>query len=379
MQQLTHVENGSELTVLRVARVVLPAGIGGPHQISIVNGQIFAIEPISPANTGDIDDVLLSPGFIDMQVNGIGRHDVASASLEAFAEIDSALLSQGTTTWCPTIVSSAPETYSEKFDRVAAAIKRAPSLRPHLAGLHLEGPFLGGAPGAHDQRYSSSHLEQLIDDLPQFVRVVTIAPENRVGLEAICKLKIRNIVVSIGHSLADTAQLQLAVDAGATLVTHLFNAMSGVHHREPSVALFALTEDRLAAGLIADLVHVSARAINLAFRAKPGNIVLVTDAIAATSTWAVKRGIEIRNGAPRLADGTLAGSVLKMNEAIQNCVTSGIAEHSAFMAATREPARILGLTDRGVLDIGMRADLVAVDSDYGVRTTWIGGQKAFSK
>ena len=361
---------------LRVARVALPTGIVGPHVISIDAGLITKIEPIALAAC-ELIDVTLCPGFIDLQINGIDGVDVSTASGEDFAALDAAILRQGTTSWCPTLVSSAIESYAKKFERIGAAMARPAQLRPCIIGIHLEGPFLGGALGAHDTKYGNSKNTDFVSRLPDFVKIMTVAPDNAVAAGAIGELIRRNIVVSIGHTRALDAQMLAAVDAGATMITHLFNAMSEVHHRHDSVALIALTDDRLATGLIADLVHVSDRAIDLAFRAKPENVILVTDAIAHLGELAKARGIEIVGGAPRLADGTLAGSTLRMNEAIRNCVRSGVSEHRAITAATKTPARILGLFDRGQIAVGARADLVTLDGDFQVRSTWVAGEMAF--
>ncbi len=363
---------------LRVSRVVLPFGIAGPHEISIGDGLITGIEPIT-LDDGGIIEVLLSPGFIDVQVNGIDDVDVSTASGDDFAVLDAALLRQGTTTWCPTLVSSAIESYEKKFRRIAAAMARPAQLRPCVAGVHLEGPFLGGALGAHDPTHGSNQNTDFVRRLPDFVKMMTVAPENAVAVQVIQELVRRNIVVSLGHTHALDTQTLAAVDAGATMITHLFNAMSQVHHRHDSVALIALTDDRLATGLIADLVHVSSRAIDLAFRAKPENVILVTDAVAHLGDWTKRRGIEIVGGAPRLPDGTLAGSMLRMNNAIRNCVRSGVSEHRAILAATTNPARILGLFDRGQITVGARADLVALNDDFEVRSTWVAGELAYDR
>lgn len=336
-------------------------------------GLITSITPI----TSNYDDILLAPGFIDLQVNGIGAIDVAHACGDDWLTLDQALLRQGITTWYPTLISSPLDSYFEKFLRVTDAQSRTDYIRPEIAGIHLEGPFLGEALGAHDPRHLQVADTDWFSAIPDIVRIVTIAPENASAMAAIGALRARGVVVSIGHTRAPDELTVAAIDAGAQLVTHLFNGMSGIHHRHDGVALVALTDDRVAVSLIADLVHVQSRAINLAFRSKVHGVILVTDAVAHESTWAQRRGITHQDGAPRLLDKTLAGSSLAMNAAIKNVVQMcGVDLHSAIQAATATPARLLGLSDRGSIAVGCRADLVELDPDFGVRRTFIAGQHA---
>ncbi len=362
--------------VFRTAQIALPSGIFGPHQVTCERGIITSITPI----TSDYEEVLLAPGFIDLQVNGIGAVDVSEARGDDWLMLDRALLEQGVTTWCPTFISAPLNSYPNKYSQAVAAQGRPGDLRPAIAGIHLEGPFLGGAIGAHDPRFVQNENSEWFSLLPDIVRIVTLAPENTVAMAAISALRTRDIVVSIGHSRSSDVVTVRAIEAGAGLVTHLFNGMSGVHHRHDGVALVALTDDRVAVSLIADLVHVQSRAISLTFRAKPDSVVLITDSIAPHSDSARSRGIELIDGAPRLPDGTLAGSALTMNVAIKNVVQNCDVEiHLAIQAATATPAKILNLADRGTIAIGNRADLVALNSDFEIRHVWINGGLALTK
>ncbi|MEO5973754.1 MAG: amidohydrolase family protein [Ilumatobacteraceae bacterium] len=357
--------------VIRSAQIALPTGIAGPHEVICDRGLISAIKPIS----SDFEDVLLVPGFIDIQVNGIGAIDVSEAHGDDWLALDRDLLRQGVTTWCPTLVSARLESYANKFSRISDAQHRLARGRPAIAGIHLEGPFLGDAIGAHDPLFIQLINSEWLRNLPDNVRIVTVAPENAAASSAISAMRKRKIVVSIGHSKALDSDTVKAIDAGVQLVTHLFNGMSGVHHRHDGVALVALTDDRVVVSIIADLIHVQPRAIALAFRAKPDRIVLVTDSVAFRSESARIRGIELIDGAPRLPDGTLAGSALTMNQAVMNIVQHcSVDLHDAIRAATAIPARILGLADRGEISVGRRADLVALDPNFAVRYAWVGGE-----
>lgn len=343
--------------------------------MSCEQGLITAITPISE----DFEDVLLTPGFVDLQVNGIGQIDVSDAHDDDWPILDQALLRQGVTTWCPTLISAPLNSYSDKYGQITGAQLRTGVARPDIAGIHLEGPFLGEALGAHNTLYIQRNSSNWFSLIPNNVRIVTLAPENTAAMSAIGSLRARHIVVSIGHTRASDELTVAAIDAGAQLVTHLFNGMSGIHHRHDGVALVALTDDRVAVSLIADLVHVRPRAIDLAFRAKPQGVILITDSVPHLSKSAQRQGITAHDGAIRLPNGTLAGSSLSMNFAIRNVVQScAVNLHSAIQAATATPARLLGLSDRGSIAIGCRADLVALDSNFEIRRTWVGGELALS-
>ena len=368
-------------------RILTSAGLTGPGLVFFDDtGTITAIEP-TDASTPDIT---LVPGFVDLQVNGIDDVDVAAAQGEDWTKLGNRLLDQGVTAWCPTLVTNALHRFGEPLGRMSDARRGAASRSanlPTIIGAHLEGPFLGGAPGAHPR-----HLIAPIDldwlgglgdlgDLGDIVRLVTIAAEIPLAAEAAALLSRSGIVVSIGHSTPTATDVEAVVEAGASMVTHLFNGMSGVHHREPGLASVALVDDRLTVGLIADLVHVERRSIELAFRAKPEDrIVLVTDAVAwrAGSVGGGRNGIriELRDGAARLADGTLAGSAVTMDQMIRNVVNvCGIPLERAVRAASTNPARLMGCSDRGAIEVGRRADLVGLRGDLAVDGVWLHGAR----
>ena len=324
---------------------------------------------------GPTQDVSLVPGFIDVQVNGIDDIDVARATEDDWPRLAALLLDQGVTSWCPTLITAPLDRYAIPLLRIAEA-QRGPG--PSIIGAHLEGPFLGGAPGAHPRDLLAEIDPDWLSNLPQIVRLVTLAPELAHAKEAIETLVTRGIVVSLGHSTPSLVQVAAAVQAGATMATHLFNGMSGVHHREPGLAAAALADDRLFVGLIADLIHVHPLALELAFRIKPHDrTVLVTDAVAWRAGTAGAVGLSMRGGAPRLADGTLAGSALTMDAAIRNVVDHcGVSLEQAVRSASTNPAALMGCTDRGTIAVGQRADLVALDSKLHVAGVWLGGARA---
>jgi N-acetylglucosamine-6-phosphate deacetylase len=343
---------------LAAARVL---GFDGPAEVTVDDGIIAAIEPCSTA-----PDRTLSPGFVDLQVNGVDDLDVAAARGDDWDRYDELLFPTGVTTWCPTLVTAPLEDMARRLDAIPT--------RPTIAGAHLEGPFLGGRPGAHPP-----HLLRPIDldwlgALPPHVRIVTIAPELDGAVDAVRALVARGVTVSLGHSAATLEQVRACIDAGARMVTHLFNGMPPLHHREPGMVGAALTDDRVVAGLIADLVHVDATAVDVAFRAKPGRIALVTDAVAWRGARIGRIEIVHDGTAPRLPDGTLAGSSLTMDTAIRNVVgRAHVPLDAALRAASTTPAALVGLVDRGELAVGRRADLVLLDDGLQVTDVWSAG------
>lgn len=364
------------MVAIRAERALLPDGaLGGPVAVDVDGGNITRVSTADGSER--CPHHLLVPGFVDLQVNGHDDVDVAAASGGDWDRLDELLVDQGVTTWCPTLVTAPLGRLERAMARVGEAMARPGGKRPAIAGIHLEGPFLGGAPGAHRRDWLLPFDLTWLAELPASVRIVTLAPELEGAADVVRALADRGVVVSLGHSTATAAQASAAVDAGARLVTHLFNGMGPLHHRQPGLVGLALADPRLVVSIIADLVHVDAVALRIAFAAKgPGGIALVTDAIAWRAGNA-HAGSEVarRDGGPRLADGTLAGSALTMDAAVRNAVASGVDLAAALVAAAMTPAAVLGLADRGAVAVGRRADLVALDEQLGVEAVWIGGQR----
>lgn len=347
-----------------------PEGIVAPGAVELDGDRIAAVVPAR----GRVPDRTIVPGFVDLQVNGVDDVDVAVADGADWDRLDELLARQGTTTWCPTLVSAPLDSYAAPLARIAAAAAR-PGPRPSIAGAHLEGPFLGAMPGAHPLEHIVDVDRRWLAALPQVVAVVTLGPEAPGALGAIRALVRRGTLVALGHSAATFDEAVAAVDAGARLVTHCFNAMPSLHHREPGLVGAALVDDRLAVSLIADGVHVHPAVLRLAFRVKPrGKAVLVTDAVAWRAAHVGAISVRFDGTAPRLPDGTLAGSAVTMDRAVRNLVERcDIDLLDAVWAAATAPAALLGLDDRGRIAPGCRADLVALGPDLEVTATWVGG------
>jgi len=358
---------------IAASTVVTPVGVLAPGQVSVDDGLIVDVR----ASRGVAPDRVLCPGFIDLQVNGHDAVHVANAEGADWERLDALLLAQGVTAWCPTLTTSPLDAYAAPLARIAAAAARQDPRRPSILGAHLEGPFLGAATGAH----SAAHVRALDRDwlrgLPEIVRLMTLAPELEGVGAAIAELAAHGVVVSLGHSHASFDESIAAADAGARLVTHVFNAMSPLHHRAPGLAGAALSDPRLVPSVIADGVHIHPAVIRLVARAKGrGGWALVTDAVG----WRDERTggrVSMVDGAPQLADGTIAGSATTMDAAVGYVVRAGVGITDAVCAASETPARVLGVeTERGSLVPGLRADLVALDPDtLAARTTWVAGER----
>jgi N-acetylglucosamine-6-phosphate deacetylase len=359
------------MTFVDAARVLTSTGWTGPTRVHFDGATIARVEPLAGVGA----DRTLVPGFVDLQVNGIDDVDVTTADGADWERLDGLLLAQGVTTWCPTLVTMPLDRYARPLARIADAMARPVEGRPSIAGAHLEGPFLGGAPGAHPVSLIVPIDLDWLRALPPHVALVTLGAEQRDATTAAAMLVRAGRLVAVGHTACSEAEFDAAVAAGARLTTHLFNGMSGVHHRSPGAAAFALTNPSVSASLIADGVHVHPRVLRLAAQSLgPDRMVLVTDAVAWRAVSVGVIGMEFRDGAPRLPDGTLAGSVLTMDQAIRVACAAGVPLEHAIRAATTNPARLLGLHDRGEIAIGRRADLVVLTPTLEIDQVWVAGR-----
>ena len=344
-----------------------------------------------PAGAEKIDaGDMLAPGFVDLQVNGGGGVMLNDhPTVDGIETICRAHAPFGTTALLPTLITDTPEVTAAA---VAAGIEATRRKVPGFAGLHLEGPHLSIArKGAHDPRLirpmTDADLKALIaarKELPALL--TTVAPES-VTPEQVAALTKAGIVVSLGHSDATYRLATSAAEAGATMVTHLFNAMSQIGNREPGLVGAAIDTGSLSAGLIADGIHVHLSTIEIAMRAKsgPGNIFLVTDAMATIGTDLTNftlngRTIYRKEGRLTLADGTLAGADLDMISAVRfMCGLRGIDLRWALRMASFYPAQAIGWQDKlGRLTKGSAANVVALSDKLDMRAAWIDGEQVFA-
>jgi N-acetylglucosamine-6-phosphate deacetylase len=348
-------------------RLVLDDRVAG-GRVTIDDGLITAVD-LDDAVAGN--EPYIAPGFVDIHVHGWGGHD-AMGDFAALDGMSRELLRHGVTSFLPTAVTASLEELTSFAERVRAWTVSAPENGAEPLGFNLEGPFLAEARrGAHDPSkllvptdVPLEALEPLVDGL----RLVTIAPELPGALELIRWLRDRGVAISVGHSAAGLEAAQAGYAAGATSTTHIFNAMSGVDHRSPGVAVAALLDDAAYVELIADGIHVHSALWGLITRLKPPDrLLLVSDALAIAGTGDGRGtigGLEIEVVGPRVTlagTSTLAGSVLSLDAAVRNLVGTGVRLPDAVAAASRNPLTLLGVSDRGRIDLGQRADLVELD------------------
>jgi N-acetylglucosamine-6-phosphate deacetylase len=321
---------------------------------------------------------LAVPGFVDLQVNGFGGVDFAAADAAGYDAAGEALLETGVTAYQPTLIT-APE------ESLVAALREVPreSAGPRILGVHLEGPFLspkrlGAHPADARRDPDIDLLERLLQAGP--VAYMTLAPELPRALELVDVLQRRGIVVSCGHSDATAEQAAAAFDRGVRTVTHLFNAMRPLGHRDPGIAGAALARDDVLVQVILDGHHLAAETATVLWRAAAGRVALVTDAIAAAGTGdgdCFLGGVEVvvRDGVARRRDGVLAGSVVTMIESVRNLHSLGASLVEAVAAATSVPARILGRPRLGELRRDGEADVVVLDDRLEIRRVLKGGRE----
>ena len=358
-----------------------------PGRLHLADGRIAAVEP----DDAEADGPFVTPGFVDVHVHGWGGHDAMGtrADLDGMARV---LLRHGVTSFLPTAVTAGLDTLHAFADRVRAWMPAAPGDGAAPLGFNLEGPFLAvEKKGAQNPAFirapaSVTHadLEPLLDGL----RVITIAPEQPGALPLIAWLAERGVAVSLGHSIATVHQARAGFEAGGRTTTHLFNAMTGIEHRSPGLAVAALTDDAAYVELVADGHHVHESIWPIIIRAKPaGRLILVSDAVSVAGTEpgpANLGGLAVENRGDRVTlagTETLAGSAIALDTAVRNLVRSGVPLPAAAAAASRNPLALLGVVDRGRLAAGQRADLVVLDDDLRVTRVmrdgvgWVSGAR----
>ena len=383
---MTH-RAGPRQTILSGAAIFDGTTLRSGHALVIEEGRIAAILPEGAAPKG-VRVVLpggtLAPGFIDLQVNGGGGLMVdGSTDVAALRAICAAHIRLGATGILPTLITDTPEATASV---IAAGIAAAAAQVPGFLGLHLEGPHLDPRrKGAHDpaliRPMEPADLARLCDAaraLPALI--VTVSPAS-VTPEQIATLTAAGAIVSIGHSEATEAEARAAFHAGARCVTHLFNAMSQLGNREPGV-VGATLDSTVAAGLIADGLHVAPSTLRVALAARADGLFLVSDAMAVAGTDLTEftlgeRRILRKDGRLVLEDGTLAGADLSLPRAVQVLIQSvGIPPERALAMASAIPAQLIGAAaSLGHFAPGMAADIVHLSDDWGLQGVWKGGVK----
>jgi N-acetylglucosamine-6-phosphate deacetylase len=373
--------------LLKNVDVVLPDRVVRGGSVAIENGRIVSVSDASSKSGMDLSGLVLLPGFIDVHIHGSAGIDVMDATPDELSEISSFLATQGVTGWVPTFVPAADEVYASAIEAIAKAAQNRSGAR--VLGVHYEGPFVNSAQcGAlHTEFFKTYSRPEVLDSLPVpdgLVRMTTLAPEIDGGVELVRELKSRGWVISIGHTRASLEVLDAALTAGAHHMTHFMNAMSPLHHRAPGPIAWGLSHDDVTCDIIADGIHLDPFMLRLLLKVKgERGISLISDAIAAAgkgdgdySIWG--ETIRVKDGRTSNVAGSIAGSVITMLDAVRLMHSLDVSYIQLAQLAALNPARLLGLDHEcGSIEVGKRADLVALDRDGIVKLTLIGGQLAF--
>jgi N-acetylglucosamine-6-phosphate deacetylase len=348
--------------------------VGGrlvPGDVETIDGRIAAYGLSSPNGNG-----IATPGFVDLQVNGFAGIDFLEADADGYRRASEALLETGVTAFLATFIT-APE------EHLLAALQNVPRRfdGARVLGVHLEGPFvaperLGIHPPSQRRDPDEELLERLVSAGP--VRLVTLAPERPGAFDLIDLLRGRGITVSCGHSDATSDEATAAFDRGVRAVTHLFNAMRPFLHRDPGIAGAALARDDVVVQLILDGSHLAPETAQVVWRAAEGRVALVTDSFAGAggvdgiySLGGLE--IEVRDGVARGPDGSLAGTTIRMLDAVRNLHALGVPLADALDAATAVPARVIGARSVGSIDVDEAADVVVLNDNLEIERVFVRG------
>jgi N-acetylglucosamine-6-phosphate deacetylase len=337
----------------------------------------------------DFSDAILTPGLVDIHIHGAAGHDVMEGDADSLAAIERLLARHGVTSYCPTTVTAPLNETLAALEKLARAVESAKTIthadRAQPLGIHLEGPFLSHArPGVHPpvslQPASERVFAPMWEAAVGQVAILTIAPELGGALALIAEAAQRGVCVSIGHTNADSDEAKAGIKAGARHVTHAFNAMRRMEHRDPGVLGVVLTDDSITADIIVDGLHVEPEVVDLFLRTKGlDRAVLISDALSATGMpdGTYRLGmfeVQVRDGRCE-SHGKLAGSVLTLDQAIGNVVRfARLSFQDGLRLATLNPARVLGIENRkGVLKPGADADIAVFTPEGTVRQTIVRG------
>lgn len=374
-------------TILQNVELVLPNKILSNVHVGIEKGTIVKIDtdPISTYEEYqqiDCKGQRLIPGMIDVHIHGANGFDMMDGREESIQEVSRTCASTGCTSFLATSVSSTIEDLLAMIHSVKCVVGHEVGAK--IAGIHLEGPYLNPIrKGMQNEKYlrhpDIEEMKMIFKEADSLIQMVTIAPELPGGMELISFLKEQGVIISIAHSDATYEEAKKAFEAGASHVTHCFNGMRPIHHRDPGIVVAAFEEEHVSLQAIVDHIHLHPAIIRLMHRSKgPEGMVLITDALQAMGMGDGDylfggHHVNVTDGVARLHDGALASSTVTMNEALRYTVETGISLTDAMQMASTTPARILDLQQKGAISVGMDADLVLLDDDFQVQWTMIEG------
>ena len=329
----------------------------------------------------------LIPGMIDVHIHGADGFDMMDGTSASVKAVSIACARTGCTSFLATSVTSSFEDLEKMIDNVLETVGREPGAQ--IVGLHLEGPYLNAKrKGMQNEQFlrhpNLDEMNDLLSKSKGLVKMVTLAPELPGGLELISLLKEHDIVPALAHSDATYEEAKLAFERGANHVTHCFNGMRPIHHRDPGLVLAAFEEAHVSVQAIVDDVHLHPAMIRLMYREKgPDRMVLITDALQAMGmgdgTYLFGgHEVTVSNGVATLSDGTLASSTITMNKALEKTIKAGIPFIEAVKMATETPANLLGLINKGRIKEGADADLVLLNENFDVLKTIVNGNLVYA-
>jgi N-acetylglucosamine-6-phosphate deacetylase len=375
--------------LLQNVELVLQSDKSETKNLLIENGRIAKIseEQSIDTETIDLSRLELYAGFVDIHNHGAVGVDVNTATADDLRKVGKFLASEGVTAWLPTFVPDSDEVYRKVIAAIDEVMEtQADEAVAQIVGVHYEGVFANekmcGA--LRPQFFKTFRNGDEVDSLPKLkrgVHLTTLAPEVENGIELIKELVKQNWIVSIGHTRADIETLDKAYAAGAKHLTHFFNAMTGLHHRDVGVVGWALTKDDTTFDIIADGVHVQPKVLKLGVESKgTDKVSLISDSVAPTGLgdgdfqlWG--ENISVVNGKTQNERGSIAGSVITMLDAVKMMRELEFSDADVSKMASANPARLLGIeATHGTIEIGKRADLVALDENGNVKLTIIGGK-----
>lgn len=373
--------------IIRNANVLTDKDKFEQVDVRVEDGKIAEIGSIAAQDAASIDaqGQYLIPGLIESHFHGALDWDSSVGTTEVFAIFSKFMASQGITTFIPALISSNDEV-TERYIAAGNEFMAAEAPYAQMGGLYLEGPFIS-------QKYKGAHDPAVLQnpDLDKFkrwyamadgkIRKLVVAPELDGAEELIRWASSHGVAVEIGHTAANYEQAKRAIDWGVTVTTHAFNAMPPLHHREPSVLGAVLTDDRVTCELICDLGHVAEAVIKIVYACKGDRLVnVISDSCTAAGLGDGEylhpdgRKMIVEDGLAKLENGTIMGSASSVLDGVRNLVKLGIPLASAVRMASTNPARTTGMTDRGSITVGKRADLVLLNEDVSVCSTIVNGR-----